>query len=72
MADTDADPRTRIRQLLLSGDNILKHRDDSAAWGRARERYERARAVASDAGLDDALTIIDLRLDGLAEERASP
>jgi hypothetical protein len=56
-----------VRQLLLSGDNTLKNRSGPEAVRRARERFERARAVAVDAGLEPSLIeIIDLRLEGLA------
>jgi hypothetical protein len=47
---------------VLSGDNILKVRDDPGAPERARARYLEARALAADAELDDVLTIIDIRL----------
>lgn len=58
-----------MRQLLLSGDNTLKNRDDDQRFARARERFERARTVASDAGLDEqVLLIIDRRLDALAAQ----
>lgn len=56
----DDEARRRVHQLLLSGDNTLKNRHDA---DRARERFEEARRVARDAGLDDALTIIDRRLE---------
>lgn len=63
---SEDDPSGRVRQLLLSGDNTLKNRDDEGRFARARERFERARAVASEAGLDEqALLIIDRRLDSL-------
>ena len=54
MGDDD-EARKRVRQLLLSGDNTLKHRDDPAAAGRARARYEEALTVAEAAGLEDGL-----------------
>lgn len=55
--------RKRVHQLLLSGDNTLKNRDDEGRRDRARARFDEARRVAEDAGLDDALTIIDRRLE---------
>jgi hypothetical protein len=61
MGDHDAE-RRRIHQLLLSGDNTLKNRDDDGRRDRARTRFEEARRVAEGAGLTDALTIIDRRL----------
>ena len=54
MGDDD-EARKRVRQLLLSGDNTLKHRDDPVAAERARARFEEALAVAEAAGLDDGL-----------------
>jgi thiamine monophosphate synthase len=62
MDDHDAE-RKRIHQLLLSGDNTLKNRDDEGRRDRARARFEEARRVAEAAGLTDALTIIDRRLE---------
>lgn len=62
MSEQD-EARKRIHQLLLSGDNTLKNRDDEGRQDRARARFEEARRVAEDAGLDDALTIIDRRLE---------
>ncbi len=54
--------KKRVHQLLLSGDNTLKNRDDPERFGRARGRFEEAAAVAREAGLDDALVIIDRRI----------
>jgi hypothetical protein len=62
LSDED-EARRRIHQLLLSGDNTLKNKDDDGRWDRARTRFAEARRVAEEAGLDDALTIIDRRLD---------
>lgn len=62
MSDQD-EARRRIQQLLLSGDNTLKNKDDDGRWGRARTRFAEARRVAEQAGLDEALTIIDRRLE---------
>lgn len=59
------DPQRRVRQLLLSGDNMLKNRHDQAA-ARARTRFEEARRVADGAGLPESLReIIDRRLEML-------
>ena len=64
----DRDPAARVRQLLLSGDNIIKNRDNPERYARARERYVKARALAADANLDvSVLSIIDLRLTGLPD-----
>jgi hypothetical protein len=66
-SDEPPDPRRRVRQLLLSGDNTLKNRSGHDAIRRARERFETARAVAVEAGLEPSLiAFIDLRLEGLA------
>lgn len=60
---SEADPRLRVRQLLLSGDNIRKHREGPEAETRARERYAAALDVARSAGLDAPLVaIIEARL----------
>ena len=64
------DPQRRVRQLLLSGDNMLKNRHHEAAADRARTRFEEARRVASEAGLPDSvLELIDRRLEAL-DQRA--
>ena len=60
--DSDA-ARARVRQLLLSGDNIIKNRDNPTRFARARERYAQARDVAAAAGLGPQVTtIIELRI----------
>jgi len=60
------DPRARVRQLLLSGDNTLKNRTGPKSEARARERFERARRLAVESGLEGGLVeIIDRRLQGL-------
>jgi hypothetical protein len=64
------DPQRRVRQLLLSGDNMLKNRHDQEAADRARTRFEEARRVAREAGLPESLReIIDRRLEAL-DQRA--
>jgi hypothetical protein len=66
----DDDPQRRVRQLLLSGDNMLKNRHHDAAADRARTRFEEARRVASEAGLPESLLeLIDRRLEAL-DQRA--
>ncbi|MEW6581512.1 MAG: hypothetical protein AB1416_01960 [Actinomycetota bacterium] len=65
---TIADPRHRVRQLLLSGDNTLKHRTGPEGVRRARRRYEEAREVAVQAGLEEVIAIIDRRLADIPEE----
>ena len=58
----DDDPRRRIRQLVLSGDNLTKVRSDPRSAARARERFLEALAIAQAHGLDDLAGIIELRL----------
>ena len=70
MEMTSADPRHRVRQLLLSGDNTQKHRTGPESVGRARSRYEEAREVAVQAGLEDILPMIERRLADLGEDRS--
>ena len=60
------DPADRVRQLLLSGDNIIKNRESDDRFVRARARYEQALALARDVPLEDnVIAIIERRLDGL-------
>ena len=63
----DHDEATRrIRQLLVSGDNILKNRDDDVRFVRARERFKDAAQLAEAHGLTDSVgAIIALRLEQL-------
>jgi hypothetical protein len=61
MTDSE-EARKRVRQLLLSGDNTLKNRDDPRSHARARARFEEALALARESRLDDAVTIIERRL----------
>ena len=61
MSDSE-DARARVRRLLLSGDNTLKNRDDPESRERAHARFEEALVLAREAGLDDAVTIIERRL----------
>jgi hypothetical protein len=56
------DVRAQVRRLVLSGDNILKNRDDELRFERARLRFQQARDLAEEAGLGDLLPILDLRL----------
>lgn len=62
MSDEDQ-ARKRIHQLLLSGDNTLKNRDDDIRIARARERFVEARTIADAHGLDPSLVLIDRRLE---------
>lgn len=54
---------TQIRGALLHGDNRLKQ---GGQLDKAKESYERALALARDAGLDGQIVnLIGLRLDDL-------
>jgi hypothetical protein len=65
--------RARVRQLLLSGDNMIKNRDNPERFARARERYAQAREVAVGAGLGSEITtIIDLRLSQIDADDEAP
>lgn len=66
MTDPD-EARAQVRRLVLSGDNILKNRDDDTRHARARERFARAHALAVEAGLTDILPIIEVRLGDLGD-----
>jgi predicted negative regulator of RcsB-dependent stress response len=58
---TDSDPSERVRNLILRGDNLLKH---GRSQEKAREAFEEARRVAQDAELDERiLQLIDHRLE---------
>lgn len=58
--------KARVRQLLLSGDNIIKNRDNPERFDRARERFVKARQIAVEAGLgDEIVQLIDLRIANL-------
>lgn len=62
----EKDPAERVRRLLLSGDNIIKNRDDATRYARARERFVTARQIARDGGLDDSVRdLIERRLAAL-------
>jgi hypothetical protein len=71
MTDSE-EARKRVRQLLLSGDNTLKNRDDPAGRDRARARFEEALALARSSGLDDAVTIIERRLSLMEPPATAP
>ena len=65
--------RSRIRKLLVTGDNRLKQGVDPE---KARESFERALAVAREAGLEEAVRpLVEIRLADLetrARESAPP
>jgi hypothetical protein len=59
----DEDVRTRIHDLLVTGDNRLKQ---GVATAKVRESYERALALAREAGLEDAIgPLVEVRLADL-------
>ena len=58
---TDSEAPERVRNLLLRGDNLLKH---GRSQDKAREAFEEARKVAVEAQLDERLLqLIDHRLE---------
>jgi len=64
----DEDTRARIQSLLVTGDNRLKQGGDAA---KARESYERALALARDAGFEETVApLVEIRLADL--ERLAP
>lgn len=69
---TEADARDRIRKLLVTGDNRLKQ---GAGAAKARQSYERALAIAHEAGLEDEVgPLVEVRLadlDRLVDERGT-
>jgi hypothetical protein len=68
---TEKDPAHRVRQLLLSGDNILKNQKRPERVRQARERFQQAHELATEAGLDRGVVqIIERRLADLADEQA--
>jgi hypothetical protein len=59
----EADARTRIQRLLVTGDNRLKQGVDPA---KVRQSYEQALAVAREAGLKASVRpLVELRLADL-------
>ena len=66
-----ADAREQIQKLLVTGDNRLKQ---GAAPAKARESYERALALAREAGLEETIgPLVEIRLTDLERlARGSP
>jgi hypothetical protein len=63
------DAGARIQRLLVTGDNRLKQ---GVAPEKVRESYERALAVARDAGLEDAVRpLVEVRLADLDAREGS-
>jgi hypothetical protein len=57
------DARTQIRKLLVTGDNRLKQ---GVSPAKARESYEQALAVATEAGLEaEVRPLVEVRLADL-------
>jgi hypothetical protein len=61
----DRDPAERIRNLLLRGDNLLKHGGDSA---KALAAFEEARGLAEDESVDPRVReLVERRIEGLRD-----
>jgi hypothetical protein len=59
----DRDPAERIRNLLLRGDNLLKHGSDPA---KALAAFEEARGLAADESVDPRVReLVERRIEGL-------
>jgi hypothetical protein len=62
----EEDARARIQKLLVTGDNRLKQGVDPA---KARESWERALALAREAGLEDRIRpLVEVRLADLDQQ----
>jgi hypothetical protein len=62
-ANDEAEARAKIQKLLVTGDNRLKQ---GVAPEKARQSYEQALAVATEAGLEDSVRpLVELRLADL-------
>jgi hypothetical protein len=61
----EREPAERVRNLLLRGDNLLKHGGDPA---KALEAFEEARAVAVDESVDPRVReLVERRIASLGE-----
>lgn len=59
----DRDPAERIRNLLLRGDNLMKHGGDPA---KALAAFEEARGLAADESVDPRVReLVERRIEGL-------
>ena len=67
----EEEARARIQKLLVTGDNRLKQ---GVALEKVRETYEEARAVAREAGIEEAIRpLVEVRLADLERlARGSP
>ena len=64
------EPADRVRELLVRGDNRLKHGNDDRARAAARKSWEQALAVAREHGLEARVRpLVEARLADL--DRAS-
>jgi hypothetical protein len=62
---TDRDPAERVRNLLLRGDNLMKHGGDSA---KALAAFEEARELAGDESVDPRVReLVERRIEGLRD-----
>ena len=65
-----SDVREQIQKLLVTGDNRLKQGADPA---KARESYERALALAREAGLEETIApLVEVRLADLERLAREP
>lgn len=61
----EREPAERVRNLLLRGDNLLKHGGDP---NKALEAFEEARAVAADESVDPRVReLVERRITSLEE-----
>jgi hypothetical protein len=68
VTDFDKNPREKIRKLLVTGDNRLKHGVDPE---KARQSFLQALEAAREAGLEDEVRpLVEVRLADL--ERLAP
>ena len=68
MRPTD-DVRDTIRSLIVLGDNRRKQGHDARSRAKAREAFEEALALASEAGVEEPLrALIELRLADLDQD----
>lgn len=63
---SERDPAERVRNLLLRGDNLLKHGGDRE---KAIAAFEEAREVAADESVDPRVReLVERRIEGLREQ----
>jgi hypothetical protein len=61
----DTDPASRVRTLLLRGDNVMKSAHPER-FGRALQSFEEAREVARDDRVDPRVReLVERRIDSL-------